>query len=307
MLTHIYLKRIPRHDRRHKLDVLGAVLMMASCIPILLALTWGGTLYEWLSWPILGLIAASLVLSLLFGWRLATASEPFLPLTVLNNPVMRLGTASASLAMGVSIGLTIVVPMYFEVAHRLTATESGIALIPLALTTPGSLLAGQAMLYWKHYKRAPVIGLVLRAGGAGVPDLAAGHAARLVARAAERGRHRDRRRLSGHHGVDPERGAAPSGRQCDGRAELLPLAGVGLRGGGAGRDPARGPRRIGAGRRGSVSVVATAERGRRVRRWRSAGCFSALVFLALSLLFLILMEERPLRGTTAEAPTPPPE
>ena len=60
--------------------MLGAVLMMASCIPILLALTWGGTLYEWLSWPILGLIAASLVLSLLFGWRLATASEPFLPL-----------------------------------------------------------------------------------------------------------------------------------------------------------------------------------------------------------------------------------
>ena len=160
VLTHVYLKRIPRHDRRHKLDVLGAVLMMASCIPILLALTWGGTLYEWLSWPILGLIAASLVLSLLFGWRLATASEPFLPLTVLNNPVMRFGTASASLAMGVSIGLTIVVPMYFEVAHKLTATKSGIALIPLALTTPGSLLAGQAMLYWKHYKRAPVIGLV---------------------------------------------------------------------------------------------------------------------------------------------------
>ena len=29
LLTHIYLKRIPRHDRRHKLDVLGAVLMMA--------------------------------------------------------------------------------------------------------------------------------------------------------------------------------------------------------------------------------------------------------------------------------------
>ena len=148
-------------------------------IPLLLALTWGGTRYAWLSPPILGLIAASFVLSLLFGWRLARAPEPFLPLTVLNNPVMRMGTASASLAMGVQIGLTIVVPLYFEVVHKLTATESGIALIPIALTTPGSLLAGQAMLYWKHYKRAPVIGLVLRAVRAGVPDLAAGHAARL--------------------------------------------------------------------------------------------------------------------------------
>ena len=187
--------------------------MMASCIPLLLALTWGGTLYEWLSSPILGLIAASLVLSLLFGWRLATASEPFLPLTVLNNPVMRMGTASASLAMGVQIGLTIVVPMYFEVVHQLTATESGIALIPIALTTPGSLLSGQAMLYWKHYKRAPVIGLVFALFALAFlvwrPDMRLAY----VDRADVRGRHRDRPGLSGHHGVDPERGAAPSGRQ----------------------------------------------------------------------------------------------
>ena len=42
-LTYSYLARIPRHDRRHKLDLLGAVLMMASAIPLLLALTWGGT------------------------------------------------------------------------------------------------------------------------------------------------------------------------------------------------------------------------------------------------------------------------
>ena len=107
------------------------------------------------------------MLSLLFGWRLVRAPEPFLPLTVLNNPVMRMGTASASLAMGVQIGLTIIVPLYFEVVHHLSATESGVALIPIALTTPGSLLSGQAMLYWKHYKRAPMIGLVLRAGRAG--------------------------------------------------------------------------------------------------------------------------------------------
>ena len=100
------------------------------------------------------------MLSLAFGWRLTRAAEPFLPLTVLNNPVMRWGTTSASLAMGVSIGLTIFVPLYFEVVHKLSATESGIALIPLALTTPGSLLSGQAMLYWQHYKRAPIIGLI---------------------------------------------------------------------------------------------------------------------------------------------------
>jgi len=159
-LIYIYLARIPRHERRHRLDVLGAVLMMGSAIPLLLALTWGGSKFSWLSPEIAGLLATSFVLSLAFGWRLTRAPEPFLPLTVLNNPVMRWGTASGSLAMGVSIGLTIFVPLYFEVVHKLSATESGVALMPLALTTPGSLLSGQAMLYWRHYKRAPLIGLV---------------------------------------------------------------------------------------------------------------------------------------------------
>ncbi len=159
-LTYIYLAKIPRHDRRHRLDLLGAVLMMASAIPILLALTWGGTSYSWTSPAILALVAASSILSVLFVMRLYRAPEPFLPLAVLHNQVMRTGTTAASLAMGTSIGLTIFVPLYFEVVHKLSATESGLALIPLALTTPGSLLSGQAMLYWRHYKLAPIIGLV---------------------------------------------------------------------------------------------------------------------------------------------------
>jgi hypothetical protein len=101
----------------------------------------------------------SFVLSFLFGWRLIRAPEPFLPMTVLGNPVMRWGTTCGALSMGVQIGLTIMMPLYFETVHRLTASESGFALIPIALTTPGSLLSGQAMLYWRHYKRAPVIGM----------------------------------------------------------------------------------------------------------------------------------------------------
>ena len=64
------LKRLPRHERKHKLDLLGAGLMTAAAIPLLLALTWGGTRYPWLSVPIAALILASAVLSVLFVWRL---------------------------------------------------------------------------------------------------------------------------------------------------------------------------------------------------------------------------------------------
>ena len=45
LFTHNILQRLPRHDRRHELDVLGAVLMVGAAIPLLLALSWGGRRY----------------------------------------------------------------------------------------------------------------------------------------------------------------------------------------------------------------------------------------------------------------------
>jgi EmrB/QacA subfamily drug resistance transporter len=158
-MTQRNLKRLPRHDRKHKLDLIGAGLMMAAAVALLLALTWGGTRYSWLSPIVLGLIAFSGLISLLFAWRLTMAREPFLPLAVLVNPIMRTGTAATSMAMAVSIGLTIMLPLYFELAHGMSATGSGLALIPLALTTPGSIMSGRAMLRGRRYKWVPLLGL----------------------------------------------------------------------------------------------------------------------------------------------------
>ena len=160
LMTHTRLRGLPRHDRPHRLDLLGAALMMAAAIPLLLVLTWGGARYAWTSPAILSLIALSALLSFAFSVRLTRAPEPFLPLSVLANPVMRWGTASASFAMGTSIGLTIFVPLYFEMVHRLSATDSGLAMIPfVALTTPGSIMSGRAMMYLRHYKWVPLVGL----------------------------------------------------------------------------------------------------------------------------------------------------
>jgi EmrB/QacA subfamily drug resistance transporter len=155
------LRQLPRHDRRHKLDFVGALLMMASAVLLLLALTWGGTRYPWLSPQIIGLIVASGIVSVAFGWQLTRADEPFLPLSVLANPVMLWGTAANSFSMAASIGLIIFVPLYYELVQHLSASDSGLALIPIALTTPGSILSGRAMMHMRHYKRVPVVGLIV--------------------------------------------------------------------------------------------------------------------------------------------------
>ena len=75
---------------------------------------------------------------------------------------MLMGTVANSFAMGASIGLIIFVPLYYELVHHLSASNSGLALIPIALTTPGSILSGRFMLHVRHYKlRAARRGLIV--------------------------------------------------------------------------------------------------------------------------------------------------
>ncbi|MFL5205324.1 MAG: MDR family MFS transporter [Microvirga sp.] len=163
------LKKLPRFERPHKLDLLGALLLVAATVALLLALSWGGLRYPWTSLPILGLFAASLVLWGLFAVRMRLAPEPLIPPGVLHNPVVRMAVLAACFAMGTYIGLTIYLPVYFEAVRGLSASLSGLSLIPLmAGTVVGATLSGRTMAKVKHYKRLPTVGLLVAMAATGV-------------------------------------------------------------------------------------------------------------------------------------------
>ncbi len=156
------MARLPRHQRTHKLDLIGATLMIAASVAFLLALTSGGTRVPWISPTIFGLLGISMLLTLVFAWWLNQVAEPFLPLHVLANPVMRQGTIATSCGLGVMTGFMIYMPLYYQLVHALTPTQAGAALIPIIVfTTPGSMLSGRAMMHLTHYKISPYIGMSL--------------------------------------------------------------------------------------------------------------------------------------------------
>ncbi len=41
-MTSSVLRRVPFHPRKHRLDIIGALLMMSAAVALLLALSWGG-------------------------------------------------------------------------------------------------------------------------------------------------------------------------------------------------------------------------------------------------------------------------
>jgi MFS family permease len=166
VFTHNVLQRLPRHERPHELDVLGAVLMLGAAIPLMLALNWGGRRYAWSSPELMTLCAVSAVLWALFAWRAMTAGEPFIPLAVLRDGAIRVGTAAGFFAVGMMIALTIILPLYGQMALGLSVSASAWAIVALqggaALT---SVVGGRMLVRFTHYKRVPLVGLLLSLAG----------------------------------------------------------------------------------------------------------------------------------------------
>ena len=116
------------------------------------------------------MVGASLALALTFVWHARRAREPFLPLPLLGGTVVPYAMIAGGCALGAITGLTVSLPLYYEVVYHLTASEAGLALIPLAaISTCGAAIAGRTMARARHYKRVAITGTSVAAiSGAGL-------------------------------------------------------------------------------------------------------------------------------------------
>jgi EmrB/QacA subfamily drug resistance transporter len=307
LLSHRQLKLVPVHERAHKIDVTGAALMMTSAVALLLALTWGGTRYPWLSQQIFSLIVLAFVLAAAFIWWVLRAPEPFLPIAVLNNPVMRIGCITTACTQGVSIGLTIFVPLYYELVHGLSATDSGLALIPIVMmTTPGSYLSGRAMLYMDHYKWAPIVMLSLAAIAVSllvVDPLMPVWAVAVITGFVGIGTGSSYPTVTvsiqnaiAHRQIGIAMGAMNFFRALASAFVVAVMGAIML--GHLGTAPQRG-----AGATGTIAAAAQQATGEDLARTFSHIFAVAVLFLVIGIIALVVMEERPLRTTVRAAPS----
>ena len=166
-MTSAPLRRLPRNERRGRLDVVGAALLVGGTTTLLLTLSGTGVRYGWLGWPTLATLALSLALFLGFARHVGRTAEPLIPLDVATNPVVLVGTFAAMLSIGLFLGLAVYVPILFEAVRGLDPSRSGLAMLPLTVgTVAGALMAGRAMARWTHYKRLPIAALPFAAAAA---------------------------------------------------------------------------------------------------------------------------------------------
>jgi EmrB/QacA subfamily drug resistance transporter len=305
-MSYATLKRLPRNERPHKLDIPGAAIMVLATLALMLALSAGGNAYPWLSPQILGLLGLSLLFWIGFAARLLTASEPLIPVALLGNQVVRMGILAAAFGMGTYIGLTIYIPVYFETVWGLNAANSGLALLPLMLgTVTGATFSGRMMVRLTHYKRVPVIGLGLAVAATAVLAIFAaelpfwGVETVLAVISFGLGTLLPVSTVSiqnavAAHQLGTVTGAMGFFRQLGGALMVAVLGAIVL--GGLGAD---GPGAARSLRGGELAIAPEEVVG--AFRWAFA---AAAVTLACALACIVRMEELPLRGGQQAEPTP---
>ena len=164
-ITTSLLRRLPRYERPHLLDFIGASLIVLASVAFMLALNLAGVRYPWTSAPILALFALALITGSLFVMRLLTAPEPLIPIAMLKNPIVRYAIAANAFGWGSIIGLNVFLPMYLQGVMGLSPTQAGLSLVVLMLALNTSAgLAGQVLGRVRHYKLLPMGALLLSTG-----------------------------------------------------------------------------------------------------------------------------------------------
>lgn len=184
VITRRLLLKLPAKHRYHRLDLAGAALLVAASLTFMFMLSAGGRTFAWASPQIIGVGVASAVLWVAFVRRLTTTPEPLIPLGIVRNPVVRMAIFANSLGWGGIVGLNIYLPIWLQTMSRMTPTESGLALmIVMVAVNAGALAGAQITARITHYKRTPIVSLTIciaatlwlawRAEGMGVFELQA--------------------------------------------------------------------------------------------------------------------------------------
>jgi EmrB/QacA subfamily drug resistance transporter len=168
-LTYTMLRRLPRHERPHRLDIVGAALIVLASVSFMLAINQGGVRFAWTSPPILTLLAVAAILGMLFLWRLRTAVEPLIPITILANREATIVIATNALGWGSIIGLNIFLPTYLQSVMAMSPTDAGLSLMVLMVALNiGAGASGQIFGRVQHYKTIPIIGMVMAIGAVAI-------------------------------------------------------------------------------------------------------------------------------------------
>lgn len=157
---------LPRHRTEHRIDWLGAVLLVVGVTSLLMVTVWGGNEYAWRSPEIIGLGVLGITALTAFVWQELRAPEPMVSMDLFRNRVFTITSGIGFVTGFAMFGSIVYLSIYLQVVNGSSPTVAGLQLLPLmAGVLVTSILSGRLITRTGNYKPYPIIGTALATVG----------------------------------------------------------------------------------------------------------------------------------------------
>ena len=164
--------RAQANVREHTIDYAGAAVLSVAITALLLACTWGGTTDPWGSVEVLATGIGGLVLAGVFIAIERRVAEPLIPLALFHGRTFSVSTAGGFVIGAIIFAVSIYVPVFSQGVQNISATSSGVILIPFSLGwVAAATVTGQLISRTGRYRLFPIAGSVFILGGLGMLTL----------------------------------------------------------------------------------------------------------------------------------------
>ncbi len=159
---------LPRtvHHVRHAIDYLGAIILVAGTVSLLLAFSWASTQYAWNSGQIIGLFIAAVVMLTLFFLVEMRTTEPIITPKLFTNSIFLISVIAMFLVSAGMFVAILYLPLFAQGVLGESATNSGVVLTPMmAGFIFSSIVGGQLLSRTGRYKILAIFGFAVAAAG----------------------------------------------------------------------------------------------------------------------------------------------
>ncbi|MGI8967620.1 MAG: MDR family MFS transporter [Chloroflexota bacterium] len=151
---------------QQRVDYVGATLLIAGLVPLLLAFTWAGSTYAWGSVQTIGLFAWSIAALTVFVIVELRVVQPIIEPRLFRNSIYLVSIAVTFLIGAAMFGGIFYIPLFIQGIIGSSATTSGTVITPLMVTAiVGSVISGQLLSRWDRYRLLALGGLLLMTVG----------------------------------------------------------------------------------------------------------------------------------------------
>jgi EmrB/QacA subfamily drug resistance transporter len=155
-----------RSGSKPRIDYLGCLFVGLGATGLTLATSWGGTQYAWGSGTIIGLFAASVVALAIFVFVELRAAEPILPMRLFRSRVFSVCSVLSFIVGFAMIGSITFLPTFLQYVNGVSATTSGLRMLPMVLGLLVTALAsGTVVSRTGRYRLFPIAGAAVTTAG----------------------------------------------------------------------------------------------------------------------------------------------